>query len=246
MKPFVLLLFSTFLIVSCKKKDKITFKTYEYKTEKCSDCSQVSIKYPKVDEESNLAFVINTSIKEEVISFLTYDDEIEVTTIEEGVAAFKKGHENIQKLHPDESTPWSFNANGNVAYEDMNVITIALEVHSFTGGAHGYSSKTFLNFDKKTGLEIENEELFNNLDTFTDIAETFFKRKEQIPESDSINSTGLMFEADIFYLPENIGYTKEGLQLLYNQYEVSSFADGTISVTIPYEKLKQHLSHSMQ
>ena len=51
-----------------------------------------------------------------------------------------------------------------------------------------------------------------------------------------------MFEEDAFYLPENIGFTPKGIQLLYNQYEVSSFAEGPIEVTIPYNEVKKYLT----
>jgi hypothetical protein len=51
-----------------------------------------------------------------------------------------------------------------------------------------------------------------------------------------------MFEKDSFYLPENIGFTKEGVKLLYNQYEVASYADGTIELTLPYNEVKKYLS----
>ncbi|MEO0900921.1 MAG: DUF3298 domain-containing protein, partial [Bacteroidota bacterium] len=33
---------------------------------------------------------------------------------------------------------------------------------------------------------------------------------------------------NLFHLSENIGYVPEGIQLIYNQYEVASYADGPI------------------
>ena len=43
-----------------------------------------------------------------------------------------------------------------------------------------------------------------------------------------------MFETESFYLPDNIGYTENGLILFYEPYEIASFADGPIILTIPY------------
>ena len=42
-----------------------------------------------------------------------------------------------------------------------------------------------------------------------------------------------MFEEDRFSLPENLGFTPGGLELLYNPYEVASYADGPISLVLP-------------
>ena len=51
-----------------------------------------------------------------------------------------------------------------------------------------------------------------------------------------------MFENDEFYLPNNIGFTKNGLQLIYNQYEVASYADGPMSITLPYAEIRNYLA----
>ena len=51
-----------------------------------------------------------------------------------------------------------------------------------------------------------------------------------------------MFDGETFYLPENIGFTQEGIQLLYNQYEVASYADGPIVLTLSYKEVKDYLT----
>jgi hypothetical protein len=50
-----------------------------------------------------------------------------------------------------------------------------------------------------------------------------------------------MFEENLFSLPENIGLTAEGIKLHYNQYEVASYADGPIELTLPFPEVKQFL-----
>ena len=51
-----------------------------------------------------------------------------------------------------------------------------------------------------------------------------------------------MFEKEKFYLPNNIGFTKKGIALCYNQYEVASYADGPIVLTLPFNEVKKYLS----
>ncbi|NNE76731.1 MAG: DUF3298 domain-containing protein, partial [Pricia sp.] len=104
-----------------------------------------------------------------------------------------------------------------------------------------YSSKRFLNFDKRKGRELENWQLFRNREDFQLFAERKFRNQEDIPLQGPINSTGFMFEKDSFYLPENIGFTKEGVKLLYNPYEVASYADGPIILTLPFKEVAPFL-----
>ena len=145
-------------------------------------------------------------------------------------------------MFPDESIPWEAKIDAEVAYENNDLITIMLNSYIFTGGAHGYGSTRFLNFEKKSGLELGRKDLFKNQGDFVDFAEERFRMQEKIPNDQSINSTGLMFELDEFYLPENIGFTQSGLKLLYNPYEVASYADGTIEMTIPYGEVEKFLA----
>jgi len=121
-----------------------------------------------------------------------------------------------------------------------------LNSYLFTGGAHGYTTRTFLNFNKRKGKEIENWELFKDLEHFKNFAEAKFRFQEDIPANNPINSTGFMFEQDEFYLPENIGFTEKGLVLLYNQYEVASYADGAIELVLPYGEVKKYLTKKVK
>ncbi len=62
---------------------------------------------------------------------------------------------------------------------------------------------------------------------------------------ESINSTGFWFENDRFYLPESIGLSKTNLLLVYNQYEIASYAGGPVALKIPLEELKEYLNFNM-
>lgn len=172
---------------------------------------------------------------------LIYDDEIEATNIEEAIQSFKNGYLELKKIYPDEPVGWEANIAGTVTYENEEILSIQVNSYTFTGGAHGLSLTRFLNFDKGQGLEIETMELFKNSLEFQSFAESKFREQEKIPTLGSINATGFMFENDEFYLPQNIGLTQEGLLLFYEQYEIASYADGPIILTLPYKELKPFL-----
>jgi len=227
--------------IACSDENRLTFEPNEIVWDNCNDCPLISISVPNVVEKSKIGQNINNAIAEEIISILIYDEQTQITSITDALESFKKGFTDLNELYTDEGESWEANITGEVTYEDKNTLTISLDSYLFTGGAHGYSTKRFLNFNKKTGLEFEHWQLFTNRDDFRKFVEAKFRQQERIPDDKPINHTGFMFEKDSFYLPENIGFTQKGIQLLYNQYEVASYADGPIELVLPYSEVKKFL-----
>jgi len=228
--------------IGCQSDHKLSFEPHNFESDICDNCPTIAIAIPKALGEAKISKTINFELEEELIYLLAYDKEMEVTTRDEAVQSFKKGYLELQQLYSHETTPWEAEIKGKILYEDAHFITIALDAFLFTGGAHGYASKQLLNFDKDKGVRISYLELFKDLDGFRTYAEKMFREKEKIPSDKPINYTGLMFEDETFYLPENMGFTKDGLQLLYNPYEVSSYAEGAIEIILPHSEVRKYLS----
>lgn len=246
MKTAIRVLLSFLLFSACTNDHKLAYEPLKITEHDCEQCPEISIEVPNAIDKSKLAEVINTALQEELISLLVFDEELEASSIETAIQSFKNGYTELNTLFPEETTPWEAKISGQIAYEDKNVLTISLNSYLFTGGAHGYTSRRFLNFNKRKAVEYENWELFKDKDHFEHFAETKFRIQEDIPQDAPINTTGFMFEKDAFYLPENIGFTPEGLILLYNQYEVASYADGTIELKLPMNEVKNYLAFKMQ
>ena len=243
MKTLIIYVLSLSMLFSCKNDNALTFELLNFKSEVCANCPQVSITIPKALDENKISETLNTVLEEEIITLLLFNEEVEVNSIPDAIASFKEGFHVLQEQYTDENTIWKAKIDAVITYEDASVLTVELIAYLFTGGAHGYTSIRLLNFDKKKGNEIENRQLFKDKDGFQKYAENQFRNQENIPQDKSINDTGFMFDNNSFYLPENIGYTKEGLQLIYNQYEVASYADGPIEVLLPYVEIKKFLEH---
>ncbi|NAS12553.1 DUF3298 and DUF4163 domain-containing protein [Poritiphilus flavus] len=244
--PFICLLLFL-LLLSCKKEDKLTFQPLHLSMEDCIDCAQVSIDLPEALDNGRIGNAVNRSLREEVIALLTFEDGTEPETLQEAMESFNSGYQELNKRFPgEEATPWEGRIEAEISFEDAHLLSIRLQSYLFTGGAHGYSSITFLNFNKQKGKEMEDWELFKDQGDFQLYAERAFRKQEDIPADQSINSTGFMFERDSFYLPENIGLTEKGLQLHYNQYEVASYADGPIELTLPYKEVQKYLSQKIK
>ncbi len=241
MKLFFTYAIFLLLVIGCKQPDKLTFEPMAVTGSNCSDCPKVVIQLPEARGNNRISIAINNALKEEVITQLTFDTEIEARNIRGAISSFTEGYKNIQKMYADESAVWEAKITAEVTFEDTRMIAIKVDSYLFTGGAHGYGSTRFLNFNKKKGNEIDDWELFNDRKDFQRYAENKFRKQENIPQDKPINSTGYMFERDTFYLPQNIGFTEEGVKLLYNQYEVASYADGPVELTLPYHEVKKYL-----
>lgn len=241
MKTRIIYLSVLLLSFGCKKDHRLTSEPTSITGNECSDCPVIQVSIPTALGKTKIDNSVNTALREEVIAILNFDEETAASTIENAISSFSAAYYDLKEKYTDESTTWEAKIEGNLTYEDENILTIKLDSYLFTGGAHGYSTSRFLNFDKKKGQELERSELFKDMDAFQDFAEEKFRLREQIPETDPINSTGFMFEGDSFYLPQNIGYTQNGLQLFYEQYEVASYADGPITLTFPYIEIEKFM-----
>lgn len=233
------------LAIGCQSETKLTFEPLELQGEECGECPNIEINVPNALDESPVAMAINRALKEEVISILSFSEGQDIDNVDKAIASFSNSYKELKSKFPDE-VGWEAEINGEVVYEDANIVTVMVNSYSFTGGAHGYASTSFLNFDKRRGGELENRELFDDMEGFEKLAEAKFRIQEEIPEGKNINATGFMFEGDTFHLSQNIGYTKEGIQLIYNQYEVASYADGPIVLTLPYEEVNVYLKRKVK
>lgn len=241
MKTRSICFFLILLAFSCKKDDALTFEPTTYSGDTCANCTKVKITIPKALGEAKINKVVNNALKEELIYLLNFNDEQDAIEIETAIRLFGKGYTDLKQLYAEEATPWEANVNGSVSFENKEILTIKLDSYLFTGGAHGYNTTHYLNFDKLNAIELNTEDLFKNTSDFERYVETKFRLQEDIPSEGDINSTGFMFETESFYLPQNIGYSKEGIQFFYEQYEIASYADGSIIITIPYSELKKYL-----
>ena len=241
MKKVIPLLLLLILCLGCKREYKLTFEDSQVNHKACPHCPEIKIAVPHALDDTQVAMAINRSISEELIYTLKFEGAEDVSSIEEAMQSFTSSYQDLQQKFGDEATAWEAEIDGEVRYEDKNFITIQLNSYVYTGGAHGYGSTTFLNFEKEAGNELDNPQLFSNYEGFEALAQQLFREKEGIHSEQNINATGFMFNGDQFHLSENIGYTEAGIQLLYNQYEVASYADGPIMLTIPFEKANPYL-----
>jgi len=236
MKRFFLIIIISLSFNGCVEEPNLIFSESNQFYQKNAN---IEINIPVAEGESEIALQINSKIENHIANTLIFSEEdSDITTLEEGISRFDTEYEKFKSDFEESKLIWEATFDGEVMYLSSEIISIAISSYTNTGGAHGNSVITFYNFDSISGEILENSEIISNLDAFTTIAEQHFIVDVKMEEAESIDD---YFFGEPFHLPENIGYNEEGLVLLYNTYEVASYAMGITEFTIPFEEIESLL-----
>jgi len=249
MKSYFILLIGISFFWGCNSHPDFVLTPVEFSQQdlalcKTGPCPTIVINYLKAEGSDAIASNINEQIQEYLVSTIHVGEDPHKLAENLVVAANKF----VTVFRSDKSTfelDVNYEANLDVteSFENEHMIGLELKSYLYTGGAHGYGSVNFKNIDKKTGESLSSSDLFVNIDSITSFVEARFREKNQIPEDSAINSNGFWFEDDVFYLPNDIGFLKDGIVVLYNAYDIASYADGPIELFIPYADLTNQLSN---
>ena len=246
MKKILFLFALTTIFVSCNDKKELEFSTETFtdkSTLPCADnCPIVEVKIPVAKEGTVAADSINQRVFEVVRTIVYFGEQPYTATDYKGLLhTFIASYDDLKKEFPGDTFGWEAKIEGSIPYETENVLNYRIDHYSFTGGAHGNQGVRSLIFNPETGKILKNEDLFNDVNSFTKFAENKFRTKYKIPENAAINSTGLMFEDEKFTLPFTLLFNDKGLLLYYNSYEAASYADGPKEVQLTFAELEPYL-----
>jgi len=235
------------LLVGCKKEEQeLEFEVLsieQVSAENCipeeENCTFISFQIPWALDSEIRSKKINRKIEEHIIQLIDYQDENTFNSLEDLAEKFIADYEDSSKEFPEYDIPWEASVVGRISHRSPDLISIEFDLALFTGGAHGYTSVSYLNFNSKTGDQLWAKDIFEG--EFKSYAEKLFRQKNDIPEDQPINSTGLFFENNSFQLPQNIGFSKNKVILRYNAYEVASYAEGGIQLEIPMKEVEEFI-----
>ena len=240
----------TFLLLACSNTTEILVAAASFSEEEleiCIDvsCPEINISYITVTGDEEISAVINDNVKNFIIESLYLGDETMLPSaknIAEAAKQFVEMYRTHSAEFPDMQMEYFAEIKVKETYKSENLLSLRMNQYLFTGGAHGYGATSFTNFDLHTGMPIPIEDLFKDYEAFEEFVEARFRKANDILENDSINSTGFWFEEDEFYLPEALGFTESSLIIIFNQYEIASYAAGPINLEIPIEEVSPFLA----
>ncbi|MFC0603264.1 DUF3298 and DUF4163 domain-containing protein [Winogradskyella pulchriflava] len=232
------LIFFVFLCLlnSCNSE----FKPASFKTTSVDTAyeAEISATYDNAVGNDELSETINFNIEKGIIT--TLSDAAKKTNLDSVLSDFNSEYVKFKSEFPDEAdSVWELHIETEKIYQSEAIITIAINTYEFKGGAHGNDKIKFLNLDAKTGNVLGRSDIIKNIDAFKKLAKSHFL-KSLNNKDDALNTEALFFGKP-FQLPENIGFSDDGLVLLYNVYEIASYDQGYTEFVIPFSEAESHL-----
>lgn len=224
------------LFFSCSNETKtVSFENNSYENHYEAD---ISVSIDEAIGNSEVSKIINFKIKEAIIS--TLSDVTKKTSLESVLKDFNNEFIEFKKQFPEASHPaWELHIETEKVYQSEEIITLSINTYEFKGGAHGNDKIKFLNLNANTGEVYKLSDIINNSDGFKALAKDhFLKSIDADKENNQIED---YFFGKPFQLPENIGFSDDGLVFLYNVYEVASYDQGYTEFVIPFNAVESYL-----
>ncbi|MBT8269595.1 MAG: DUF3298 and DUF4163 domain-containing protein [Bacteroidia bacterium] len=235
-------LFGLFLVfiffTSCVQEEVVTFTSVSKIHE---ENASIEINIPVAQGETALSKSINKTINDHIANMLNFSEEpVNNLDLDQAIEQFDQEYSSFKSDIAESALVWEAIFDSEVIYQSSEVICIALNGYMNTGGAHGNMNITLYNFDGETGELLEPKDLVSDLDKFTEFVKPYFIQAIAQKDDEGIEE---YFFGDPFHLPANIGINDDGLLILYNVYEIGSYAQGITEFTIPFEDVQAFLQY---
>ena len=218
-------------------------KKYADREEGCKaeDCTYIELNVPVLSGGNEAAMekindYINGQFHEAVKSRLA--EPLGNAPLATMCASFIEGYELFMLEFPDSEQKWYVEMDGRKSLVEDDYFTFILNQSEYLGGAHSAAFTQLNSFDISNGNMIDVVDRYGRK-KLTEIAERYFREQNKLTSDQDLNDAGFMFENGKFVLPENIGLTAEGVLMVYNSYEVASYAQGETRFVIPYTELNE-------
>jgi len=129
---------------------------------------------------------------------------------------------------------WELVQNIAVVLNENGLFGLQSNHFSYTGGAHGntFIANQTYRLDNANLLSLDSLLIPEEKPTFIALCESKFRQGQEIAAQESLEAHGFWFEKDSFQIPDNFGYSPQGLSLIYNSYEIAPYAFGIIKINL--------------
>ena len=214
---------------------KQVYENYEEPGCQSENCATVGIKKVTIEDSHRLNQYIDDLIKESISTFTKTESS---QNVNEAIDAFFSDFKEFKEAFPESRTPWEIQITMTVDWmiQSNGWLSIRTETYSYTGGAHPNYEVQFNNLGT-SGKKVTTRDWLKDQSQLEKIAEQYFREEKGILATQTLNDAGYEF-VNGFELPENMGFGKGYLILMYNAYEIGSYADGPTEIKIPISELK--------
>jgi hypothetical protein len=216
-------------------------------------CPNAIISYPIfTTPDSTLNSYLNAVILKAV---LYKSDTSSYTSVNEYLSAFFDDNKTLKQQgnYDDESAAWKRENSVSYYAKIGKHLTLKKYVEQYEGGAHPNAYIQFSVLDLIDKKQLKITDLLSTEDsTLLSIGERYFRKNNTIDDTIALADAGYFIFGDgedfedsprygKFHFTTNFALTKDGIEFVYNTYEIGPYAVGTSSFTIPYNEVVQYL-----
>lgn len=229
------------LITSCAQGIVFQRKEYSssYPTKINSEYNSANVKMNIIEAKNadSINKVIFENIKD--ISYFIENQNVSVENYNQLAQSFISSYKNVKKDIPNENMKnWEYNLESKVNYESDEIINVVIDYFSSYGDLNGMQEKRSLIFNKVSGEQLFNKDIFQNIPKLTRLIQMKFNAKYQINQALSYHKQGFCMENDRFQISKNYLFTVEGILFYYNLNEIAPFEKGHFEVFLSYDELE--------
>lgn len=238
MKKISLLLVCFTILFACDEDVELSF--VDTTIEK-SDNAIITINYPKAEGTKDIAERINNTLENFLANEINMSEKRNKDlTLDDAIKGFDDEYKTFKEDFSDSTQQWEASIESEVNYQSPTIVCIVVNSYLDTGGAHGNSHISFLNFDKKTGQRLMQSDFIKDREGLKKLAQPYLEKvTESLSNDEEVED---LFFGESFQLPETIGFNDKGIIMLYNVYEIASYAQGVTEFTIPYSEVTPFLN----
>ncbi|MBS1515587.1 MAG: DUF3298 domain-containing protein [Bacteroidetes bacterium] len=205
------------------------------------DCANIQIYYLEM-ADGKYSSVVNQLIKEQAMNVYSFEESPKYKDLSEVTDAFMKDYEEFKKDVPDAPGAWYLKDTTAIITNTPEILCFENRHESYLGGAHGSFNVAYTNVDMRTGKRLNTANIFvkDFKKTLNALIEKEIRKILEIKPGQSLTDGGL-FENTVGF-NENFAIKKDGIEFLYNQYEIAPYALGVIEVKLSYKDLESILN----
>ncbi len=214
-----------------------------------TDTALLVIAYDFYENEHQILAPFKDSINFRIVDFVRSNTEFEIDydpSIKLNTDFFSKQlmyFDSLSRLESDmleEGQLWELESSINIV-EFEKFVELDLSIWNYTGGAHGNGYASYSLIDRTNGKELTLSDFINDIPTFTELAEKYFRAQNEIGEDVNLTDAGFWFTDGKFSCNENFNFADGNMNFLYNNYEIAPYSAGSISISIPIKEVKPFL-----
>jgi hypothetical protein len=224
-------------------------KVAERKTGPCpSDtekCLTMKAEYPVfASGDATWAKTLNDDVMRFVLPQFKYEGENSPgeTSIEQSFDAMEGDFKTVLRNELAGTSGWFTEV--SVKPESIlggHYLNLKSSVSSFLGGAHPNSFLQLKVYDCAAKSAVDWHDLVTDTTALLALAETKFLAQSGLKAGVNYEAEGYWFAGNRFSLPSNFALTESGFYFYYNAYEVASYAQGSIELSVTFNEAKDIL-----